>query len=64
MTTALAESPRARCDPVEPRRGDDYPQHCRQGPSDNELKNVSVQTGLDSFCEEIWFIKAGGRPVV
>ena len=67
MTTALAESPQAQAIQWSPDEVTTIRNTVAKGASDNELKmflHLSQTYGLDPFAKEIWFIKAGGQPVI
>lgn len=67
MTTALAESPQTQAIQWSPDEVTTIRDTVAKGASDNELKmflHLSQTYGLDPFAKEIWFIKAGGQPVI
>lgn len=67
MTTALAESPQTQAIQWSPDEVTTIRNTVAKGASDNELKmflHLSQTYGLDPFAKEIWFIKAGGQPVI
>lgn len=66
MTTALAES-QTQAIQWSPDEVTTIRNTVAKGASDNELKmflHLSQTYGLDPFAKEIWFIKAGGQPVI
>ena len=67
MTTALAESPQTQAIQWSSDEVTTIRNTVAKGASDNELKmflHLSQTYGLDPFAKEIWFIKAGGQPVI
>lgn len=67
MTTALIESPQTQTIQWSPDEVTTIRDTVAKGATDNELKmflHLSETYGLDPFAKEIWFIKAGGQPVI
>ena len=67
MSTALAEAPQTQAIQWSPDEVTTIRNTVARGASDNELKmflHLSQTYGLDPFAKEIWFIKAGGQPVI
>lgn len=67
MTTALVESPQTQAIQWSPDEVTTIRDTVAKGATDNELKmflHLSQTYGLDPFAKEIWFIKAGGQPVI